>query len=112
MRYELLKSFDRGNPLLGVHINSIRDKNGQTFGQGNNPFDYLGFVVADDGKNHTYYEHDGSGWRVYQDLAPKNTSYAKEHWGKGFKLSTWAPCHDWIANDGYNNFATWVMNAK
>ena len=31
VRYEILKSYDRGNKLFGVHINGIRDKNGNTF---------------------------------------------------------------------------------
>jgi len=112
VRYEILKSFDRGNALLGVHINSISDKNQQTFVQGRNPFDYLGFVVSDDGRTHTYHEHNGSRWTEYGDLGPKATSYAREHWGKGFKLSDWVPCYDWTSNDGYNNFATWVDTAK
>src|SRR5438445_13666900 len=30
VRYEILKSYDRGNKLMGVHINSIADKNRQT----------------------------------------------------------------------------------
>ena len=46
VRYEILKSYDRDNLLFGVHINSIKDKNQQTFGQGRNVFDYLGFVIS------------------------------------------------------------------
>ena len=112
VRYEILKSYDRGNPLLGVHINSIPDKNRQTFVLGKNPFDYLGFVVSDDGRKHTYYEHDGNQWRIYQDLPPKATSYDRQHWGNGFKLSKWVPCYDWIGGDGYKNFPTWIDSAK
>jgi hypothetical protein len=111
VRYEILKSYDRGNTLFGVHINSVRDKNQQTFSQGRNVFDYLGFVISDDGKKRTYYEHDGQSWAVYGDLPPINTSYPREHWGKGFKLSRWVRCYDWIANNGYNNFASWVEAA-
>ena len=36
----------------------------------------------------------------------------REHWGKGFKLSNWVQCYDWTSGDGYNNFATWLENAK
>ena len=112
VRYEILKSYDQGNALLGVHINSVLDKNTQTFPQGKNPFDYLGFVVSADGKKQTYYEHDGTAWKIYQELPVKNTSYDKQHWGKGFKLSSWVQCYDWTGGDGYNNFGTWVENAK
>lgn len=112
VRYELLKSYDRGNPLLGVHINGVPDKNRQTFAQGANAFDYLGFVVSEDGKRRTYYEHDGNVWNVYQDLPSKTTSYDRQHWGKGFKLSSWVHSYDWISGDGYNNFRTWVEAAQ
>jgi hypothetical protein len=112
VRYEILKSYDRGNALFGVHINSITDKNKQTFLQGKNPFAYLGFVISGDGRKCTYYEHDGRDWKIYQDLPPKATGYAREHWGKGFQLSSWVPCYDWTSGNGYNNFATWVENAK
>src|SRR5207245_9411462 len=74
VRYEILKSHDRRNKMLGIHINSIPDKNQQTFSQGRNPFDYLGFVIIADGKQLTYYEHDGTDWKVYQDLPVKATN--------------------------------------
>src|SRR5688572_7218843 len=45
VRYEILKSYDRGNKLLGVHINGVKDKNQQSFPLGRNIFDYLGFVI-------------------------------------------------------------------
>lgn len=112
VRYEILKSYDRGNLMLGVHINSVLDKNKQTFLQGENPFDYLGFVVSNDGKKLTYYEHDGTKWHIYQDLLPKTINWDRQHWGKGFKLSNWVPCYDWIGHNGYTNFASWVENAK
>jgi hypothetical protein len=112
VRYEILKSYDRGNSLFGIHINSVRDKNEKTFLQGKNPFDFLGFVVSEDGKTLTYYEYDGAKWAVYQDLAPKAANFDQQHWGKGFKLSAWVPCYDWTSGDGYKNFATWVENAK
>ncbi len=112
VRYEILKSYDRDNSLVGIHINSVPDKNRQTFPQGLNPFDYLGFVVSGDGKQLTYWEHDGAGWNTYQDLPTKTVNISQQHWGKGFKLSNWVPCYDWISGDGYNNFPTWVDSAK
>lgn len=112
VRYEILKSYDRGNLLFGVHINSVPDKNRQTFSQGLNPFDYLGFVISEDGRKLTYYEHDGTSWKVYQELQAKTTSFDRQYWGKGYKLSNWVLCYDWIRDDGYKNFATWVENTK
>jgi hypothetical protein len=112
VRYEILKSYDRGNLLFGININSVPDKNGQTFTQGRDPFDFLGFIVSADGKTLTYYEHDGVAWKTYGDLPPKATNFGQQRWGKGFKLSQWVPCYDWTSGDGYKNFPTWVNNAK
>lgn len=36
---EIEKSYNRGNGLVGVHINNIEDKNGRTDRKGKNPFD-------------------------------------------------------------------------
>lgn len=105
VRYEILKSYDRDNLLLGVHINGVKDKNLQTFQKGINPFDYLGFIVSDDGKKITYYEHNGIEWNKYLDLQPKNVNFDRQYWGKSFKLSNWVPCFDWASGDGYNNLA-------
>ncbi len=112
VRYEILKSYDRSNLLFGVHINSVPDKNRQTFPQGRTPFDYLGFIVSNDGRSHTYYEHDGVVWKKYEDLPPKGMNYNKQHWSTGFKLSTWVPCYDWVPGNGYENFSAWVDSAK
>jgi len=84
----------------------VTDKNRQTFPQGTNPFDYLGFIVNEDGKKLTYQEHDGTSWKVYQDLPPKMTNFDRQHWNKGFKLSNWVPCYDWTSVDGYNKFSS------
>lgn len=113
VRYEILKSYDRNNKLFGIHINAIKDKDGNTSQKGRNVFDYLGFVISNDGTTMTYYEHDGAEWKIYQDLPPKKLSgMDRQHWGKGFKLSSWVPIYDWTTQDGYNNFPTWLDNAK
>jgi len=112
VRYEILKSYDRDNLLFGIHINSVLDKNRQTFPQGRNPFDSLGFTISGDGKKLTYYEHDGADWRLYQHLPPKAINVASQHWSKGFKLSEWVPCYDWTSGNGYYNFPNWVNSAK
>jgi hypothetical protein len=113
VKYEILKSYDRDNVMFGIHINSIPDKNRQTFAQGRNPFDYLGFVISEDGKTLTYYEHDGTDWKIYQDLPAKRlTNMPAQHWGKGFKLSNWVPIYDWTVGVGYNSFPKWLESAK
>ena len=110
VRYEILKSYERGNALLGIHINGITDKNNQTFGQGLNPFDYLGFYIDANGKRASYKEHNGTNWNDYQDLVPGAKIFDKKYWGKGYKLSNWVPCYDWVKQNGYDNFASWIEN--
>lgn len=112
VRYEILKSYEKGNALLGIHINSIPDKFKQTFIQGNNPFAHLGFYIDANGNRTAYQEHNGQNWYTYQNLSPTLTSFDKQFWDKGYRLSDWIPCYDWVRDDGYNNFASWVENAR
>jgi hypothetical protein len=41
VQYEIQKSHERGNGLLGVYIHEIKDTNGNTDTKGNNPFDNI-----------------------------------------------------------------------
>jgi hypothetical protein len=70
VRYELLRSYDRGNKMLGIHINGVRDKNQQTFLLGKNIFDCLGFVISKDGRYLCLYQriHDFSRIALSQVL--------------------------------------------
>jgi hypothetical protein len=112
VRYEVLKSYERGNALLGIHINAIEDKNNQTFPPGRNPFDYLGFYIDEFGKMTAYQESfDGNNWSLYEEIIPESKTFDRRYWSKGYRLSGWVKCYDWITNDGYNNFADWIERA-
>ena len=39
VQYEIKKSIEIGNGLLGVYIHNLKDRNGYTDGEGDNPFD-------------------------------------------------------------------------
>ena len=69
-------------------------------------------MISEDGKKHTYYEHGGANWKIYQDLPAKSINYDSQYWGKGFKLSNLVQCYDWTSGDGYKNFAAWLEDAK
>ncbi|OGK09307.1 hypothetical protein A2767_03675 [Candidatus Roizmanbacteria bacterium RIFCSPHIGHO2_01_FULL_35_10] len=112
VRYEIMKSYDRGNSLLGIHINGIPDRYRQTFLKGKNPFDYLGFYINSSGVVNNYQESNDTRWSIYQDLTPNIGPFANKYWNTGHKLSNWIQCYDWYSDDGYQNFATWVENAK
>ena len=44
--YEIQKSYDRGNGLLGIYLNDIKDQYGFTDGMGANPFKRLYIQVS------------------------------------------------------------------
>jgi hypothetical protein len=111
VRYELLKSFKRGNHLLAVHINSIKGKDGLTKVSGPNPLQYVGVTYSTDGKEATLWELIGSDWVKY-DKIDGSATYAvnvpEQYRNQGYNLSSWYPSHDWITSDGFTNFSNWL----
>lgn len=71
VKYEIEKSHERGNGMLGIYIHNIANLEKQKDNRGANPFD--NFTIE--------------------------------------KMSAIYPTYDWVADDGYNNFSTWVENA-
>ena len=110
VRYEIFKSFEKGNGLLGVHINGIEDKNNKTFPLGKNPFEYLGVNYTADGKKGELKEWNGSSWVAYGDLdsISYQSGVGDSYRGKFFQLSKFYKTYDWIANKGSDNFGSWV----
>jgi MTH538 TIR-like domain (DUF1863) len=110
VRYEIIHSLSRGSALLGVHINSIKGKDQLTKSAGPNPFDYLGVTISNDGRRASPTEYRNGKWIIYSEhdgwtLARPHTA---ENVGKHFQLSKWYPTYDWVHNDGFNNFSTWI----
>lgn len=109
VRYEMLKSIERGNGLLGIHINGIAGKDQQTKPLGPNPLANVGLQISDDGKKGRPTEWDGSKWVFYSELDTFNINEQPAHnRGKNLPLSHWYPVHDWVADRGYDNFASWI----
>lgn len=114
VRYEIFKSLARGNALIGVHINQIRDKERQTKPLGQNPFDHLAVQFLADGTGVRLLEWSNGQWQWYQDLQGwsfPNPRPASD-WGKTFQLSRWYRVYNWVSDDGYNNFAQWIEDAS
>ena len=85
VQYEIEKSYDRGNGLLGIYIHNIRCAVARRTGfKGRNPFD-----------NYTIEK-------------PSRFSYMASIKAS---MSTLYPTYDWVLDSGYNNFSTWVENA-
>ncbi|ALY42197.1 hypothetical protein IPC367_28320 [Pseudomonas aeruginosa] len=109
VQYEIMKSIERGNIVIGIHINGIRDRHGTVRPQGPNPFDYLGLHISADGNTGTPYIWRGNAWEAYGDLAAFEISQQPmDKRGKFFQLSHWLPTYDWVTDKGFDNFATWI----
>jgi hypothetical protein len=109
VRYEIMKSIERGNAVLGIHINGIRDRYGRVDAAGPNPFEYLGLEVSTDGRSGTPTVWNGQQWVYYADLGKfAINDQPSERRGKNLQLTTWLRTYDWIADNGFHNFARWV----
>lgn len=112
VRYELLKSFKRGNGILGVHINSITGKNRLTKPPGPNPLSYVGVTVSDSGLTATLHEKVNGRWEKYYEIdgcaSYRTDPIAQKHRGQGYNFGKLFPTYDWIEDDGYDNFSSWV----
>lgn len=110
VRYEIMKSIEIGNSLIGIHINSIKGKDEKTKSKGIDPFHYLGLKFNADGSVITGREWRNNNWIDYADLSGSlGTSDHKPFYGRNMKLSEFGfPVYDWVSDDGYNNFSTWV----
>lgn len=111
VRYELLKSFRRDNHLFAVHINSVKSKDGTTKALGPNPLEYVGVTYSEDGQTATLWELNGKQWERYDKIDGSDSykvNVPNQYRGKGFNLGNWYKIYDWVANDGYNNFSSWV----
>lgn len=106
--YELMKSLEKGNKILAVHINGIKGKDGMTKPLGNNPLYYLGYSFVDDGKKIKLHNYIQGKWVDYTDLDGWSVSQVDEKFrNKVFRLSERYSIYDW-KDDGYNNFSEWI----
>jgi len=88
VNYEIQKSYERGNGIIGIYIHGIKDQNGDTSEKGKNPLD-----------NHINKSTKSFlGLFDYEDETP---------------LSDIFPCYYWIDDCGRDNMTNWIeMAAK
>lgn len=112
VRYEILKSFKKGNSIFAVHVNSIKGKDGRTKVKGPNSLSYVGVSYSKSGLTATLHEKVNGKWKKYAEIdgsASHTTArVAQQYRGKGFNLAQWYKVYDWIEDNGYDNFSTWV----
>jgi hypothetical protein len=106
VRYEIIKSFDRGNGLLGVYIHNIKDKNGEVDLKGPNPFDYVGVFIDKDG-NGFYCERNDTGLHLFSLYSKCSLRFDKMYWTNKIYFFP-AKIYDWIYDNGYENLSDWI----
>lgn len=121
VKYEIVKSFEKGNGILGIHINRIRGKEQTISSRGLNPLDRLAFQISEDGEKIRFYELVNRKWVAFADLPEinnkkSNTLYFEDglfsnEFGKSFRFSDKFETYCWINDNGHKNFSTWVDNA-
>lgn len=110
VRYEMIRSLSRGNGMIGIHINSVKDKDGYSRTNGPNPLEYLCLRYSDDGKHIDFYEYRNESWQKYKDYAGYSlkTQVSVDKRGKFYQLSKYYNTYDWMKNEGYENFDRWI----
>lgn len=111
VRYELVRSFERGNGLLGIYVHNIKNLQGLLSAQGANPFDSLAYQVI--GERVYWKEKNGNTWAEY-DMVPsmKLSDVAYNLGGQHYHtFSTLFPVYDWVNDNGYDNIKTWISSA-
>lgn len=112
VKYEIIKSIERGNHTFAVHINCIKGKDQKTKYDGPNPFDYLAFRYSIDGKKLEVLQYSNGKWIGYADLTGwtlKNVAPEFRR-GKAFRLSDLNyKTYSWVDDNGYENFSNWAQ---
>jgi hypothetical protein len=109
VRYEIVKSFDRRNGLLGIYIHNIEDQSGRTDIKGPNPFEYVGVFIDKNGKG-TYRERNDNKWTKFS-LYPECDLNFDEKYRTNEVYKFNAKVYDWKNDDGYNNLGDWIEEA-
>lgn len=118
VNYEIVKSFEKGNGILAIHINRLKGKIGITK-KGLNPLDRLGFQISEDGSKINFYELKNRKWREFSDLKQinnkkSNSLFFDNHWWRGneygefFKFSDKFNTKCWSSDNGNSNFINWI----
>jgi hypothetical protein len=111
VRYEIFRSFVRGNGLLAIRIHTIPGFDKMQSAKGPNPFDDVAFTV--DGENVRFKEYMTTGWQFARDVGtmPLNTVSYRLGAMTNHTLSCVFPIYDWRDDDGYKHLGDWIETA-
>lgn len=111
VRYEVVQSFRRGNGILCVFIDGIKNLQQLPALRGANPLDQLAFRV--NREQVTFLEMNNGVWEECGD-APGMNAADVAYDLKGMTNHTFSNlfhAYDWNAGDGYTNLAAWIETA-
>jgi hypothetical protein len=111
VRYEIFRSFIRGNGLLAVRINSIGSLHSPATSAGANPFENLAFWVDD--ARLRFKEYMMTGWLPARDPPSMPLSDVAYNLGgrTNHTFSCLFPIYDWETDNGYDNLGGWIESA-
>ena len=113
VRYEIVRSILRGNGMLTVDIDGIKNNDGLFATKGPNPLDQVGLYKTDRG---IYFaEWNGQKWVKYKDyaLAIPETElwFNAPEGGSVAQLSKHCLRYDFAAQNGRTNIGNWIETA-
>ena len=113
VRYEIAKSFSRGNGLLAIDIHNIKGKDGTYGTKGPNPFDFLASQVDAQAGRVKVLEWDAIAkkWVSFGRLPSFPLANLKGRNLASGQLSAFAKRYDWVNDNGYASLESWVEMA-
>jgi hypothetical protein len=111
VRYEIFRSFMRGNGLFAVRIHTIADLDRRQATRGGDPFGDVAFTV--DGDRLRFKEYTTSGWKYAGDVDSMPLVDVKYDLGNltNNTFSSLFPIYEWDTDDGYNHLGDWIWEA-
>lgn len=110
VRYEIVQSVLKGNGLLTVDIDKVKNKDSQTCTKGANPLSCVGLYKT--GNEIYFAEKEGDKWVKYSDytrpIPESDLWFDAPTSNVVVKLSKHCERYDFIAQDGRKNIAGWI----
>lgn len=110
VRYEIVQSVLKGNGLLTVDIDKVKNKGGQTCTKGTDPLACVGLYKKE---NRIYFaEKNGEKWVQYSDytrpIPESDLCFDVPTSDSVITLSKHYERYDFVAQDGRKNIAGWI----
>ena len=111
VRYEIFRSFMRGNGLLAIRIHMIGSLHTPPASSGDNPFDCVAFTVENETVR--FKEIKTTGWQRASDVGTMPLRDVTYRLGgrANHTFSALFPIYDWSVDKGYDNIGTWIESA-